>query len=124
MRKFFVHDERYFWQIARAFCHSLLGGIVSRFYSCLLAFLAVLFVGLAVAVAPPALAAGPAAPSAKPTPTPTPSPTLVPLTGAACDVKACTSACQMNNPERGVKETCVPSCTTLIQNRKRNKQCK
>jgi hypothetical protein len=101
-------------------------------------FLVALFVGLTagltigstivstIVLAPPALAAGPAAPSAKPTPTPTPkpSPTLPQLSGAACDVNACTAACQTNNPERGVKETCAPSCTTLIQSRKRNKQCK
>jgi hypothetical protein len=91
-----------------------------------LAFLVALFLGLTAVVGLPALAAGPASPSAKPTPTPTPkpTPTLPQLTGAACDVNACTSACQTNNPEHGVKETCAPSCTTLIQNRKRNKQCK
>ena len=84
---------------------------MSRF---LLAFLFALLLGLTVAVAPPALAAGPAAPSAKPTP----------LTGAACDVNFCTSVCQTNNPERGVKETCAPSCTTLMRTRKRGGQCK
>jgi hypothetical protein len=81
---------------------------------------------LTINLAPQAVAAGPASPSAKPTPTPTPkpTPTLPQLSGPACDVNACTTACQTNNPEHGLKENCAPTCTTLIQNRKRNKQCK
>jgi hypothetical protein len=97
--------------------------VYARFSPALLVAL-FLGLGLTIGLAPPALAAGPATPSAKPTPTPKPSPTPPQLSGTACDVNACTAACQTNNPERGVKETCAPSCTTLIQNRKRNKQCK
>ena len=78
-----------------------------------------------------AQAAGPNAPKtpaviATPTPTPTPSPKPSPLPPSAvlCNLNTCISVCQMNNPERGVKETCAPSCTALIENRKRDGVCK
>ena len=84
-----------------------------------------LFAGLTAAM-PAAWAAGPATqktvtPLATPAPTPTPTP--LPPQATLCNLNTCISVCQMNNPERGVKETCAPSCTTLIQNRKTEGVC-
>jgi hypothetical protein len=88
-----------------------------------LPFVVALFIGLAAAV-PVARAAGPVARPPTPAASPQPKPTPLPPTAVICNLSACTTVCQTNNPEKGVKETCAPSCTTLIQNRKRNGVCK
>jgi hypothetical protein len=85
-----------------------------------LMFAVALVVGLAAAM-PAARAANPAsAPDTSPQPKPTPQPS----TAVICNLESCTTVCQTNNPEKGVKETCASSCTALMQNRKRNGVCK
>jgi len=63
-----------------------------------LPFLAALFLGT-LAIASPALAVN-------------------------CDVNACITQCQKNNPQGAAGRTCNSSCGLLIEGRKKKGQCK